>query len=114
MNLLYTLLLAFPIGWLVASRSWAVLTYLTVGSWVFAFQSLNLLLSWLSHSGRSAFGPFPTGFPAVADTGEVAGYAVMNVVITLAGVGLVLLGVRLRQRRAVRREARTMTPSELG
>lgn len=104
MNLVYTVLAAVPIGFLVRPRGTALLTYLVAGSWVFAFQSMNLVLSWLGHAGRPAFGPFPSSLPAVADTGEVFGYAAVNLIITAIGLGLVLVGHRLRARRAGRSE----------
>lgn len=104
MNVIYTVLLALPIGFLVRPRATAVLTYLVVGSWVFAFQTVTVLLSWLGHDGRSAFGPFPTALPAASDSFEVFGYGAVNVLITVVGVGLVLLGHRIRSRRVERRE----------
>ena len=104
MNIIYTVLFALPIGLLVRPRGTAVLAYLAVGSWVFAFQSVTVLLSWLGHDGRSAFGPFPTALPAASDSSEVFGYGAVNLVITLVGVGLVLVGHRIRSRRLERRE----------
>ena len=104
MNLVYTVLAAVPIGFLIRPRATALLTYLVLGSWIFAFQSVSLVLSWLGHDGRSAFGPFPTSFPAVADNGQVIGYAAVNLIITTIGVGLVVLGHRLRARRQARSE----------
>jgi hypothetical protein len=101
-NLVYTVLIAFPLGILIRSRGVAVLTYLVLGSWVFAFQTTTLVLSWLGHSGRPAFGPFPTAFPAISDMAEVLGYAAVNVIISAAGVGLVMLGHRTRARRSPR------------
>ena len=103
MNLVYTVLVALPLGLLLPSRSTAVLFYLVVGSYLFSFQSIWLVLEWLGHQSRPAFGPFPEGFPAEAVTSEVIGYGVVNAVITLAGVGLVLLGARIRTRREARR-----------
>jgi hypothetical protein len=102
-NLLYTVLLALPLGILIRARGVAVLTYLVLGSWVFAFQTATLVLSWLGHSGRPAFGPFPTAFPATPDMAEVVGYGAVNVIISAAGVGLVVLGHRARARRSARR-----------
>lgn len=99
MILVYTVLFALPIGLLVHRRATAILTYLAVGAWVFTFQTTSLVLSWLAHEGRSAFGPFPSAFPAVHDSGELYGYAAVNLVITAAGVGLVILGGRLHDRR---------------
>jgi len=103
MNLIYTVLIALPLGLLIASRSTAVLSYLLIGSYLFSFQNTSVLLSWLGHGADSAFGPYPERFPAEAATGEVIGYGVVNLVITLVGVGLVLLGARLRARRLSRR-----------
>ena len=99
MNLIYTVLVALPLGLFLSSRSTAVLSYLLVGSYLFSFQNTSVLLGWLGHSSSPAFGPFPEGFPAEAATGEVIGYGVVNAVIALVGVGLVLLGARLRARR---------------
>ncbi len=109
MNLIYTVLIALPLGLLISSRSTAVLTYLLVGSYLFSFQNNYVLLGWLGHSSAPAFGPYPEGFPAEAATGEVIGYGVVNAVITLVGVGLVLLGARLRARRMSRRNVVTVS-----
>lgn len=100
MILVYTVLFALPIGLLIHRRATAILTYLAVGAWIFTFQTTSLVLSWLAHEGRSAFGPFPSAFPAVHDSVELYGYAAVNLVIATAGVGLVLLGGRLHDRRA--------------
>ena len=99
MNLIYTALVALPLGLFLTSRSTAVLSYLLIGSYLFSFQNTSVLLSWLGHGSDPAFGPYPEGFPAEAATGEVIGYGVVNAVITLVGVGMVLLGARLRARR---------------
>jgi hypothetical protein len=102
MNLIYTVLVALPLGLFISSRSTAVLSYLLVGSYLFSFQSTSVLLGWLGDSSTPAFGPSPEGFPAQAVTSEVIGYGVVNAVITIIGVGLVLAGARLRARRASR------------
>ena len=103
MNLIYTVLVALPLGLFISSRSTAILTYLLIGSYLFSFQSTSVLLSWLGHGSDPAFGPYPEAFPAKAVTGEVIGYGVVNAAITLVGVGLVLLGARLRARQTSRR-----------
>lgn len=109
MNLLFTILGALPLGLLVRRRQAALLTYLVVDSFLFTFQTLNVLLTWMAGGqgigGGSGFGDSPHGFPVDYATGEVAAYGVVNLLITTAGVGLVLLGARLRSRRAVRRAA---------
>lgn len=94
MNVLYTLLFAFAIGFFVKPKAIAVLTYLVVGSLLFTFQSLNLLLEWANGS-EAAFGPFPD-----SEFAEVMGYGLVNLLITAVGVGLVLLGAKVGAKRA--------------
>jgi hypothetical protein len=105
MNLLLTVLAAFPLGFLLARRESALLAYLIADSFVFTFQTLNVLLTWMSGDkglgGSSGFGDYPRGsFPIHYAQGEVMAYGLVNLLITLAGVGLVLLGARVRSRRA--------------
>lgn len=109
MTLLYTVLIALPLGLFIQSRSTAVLSYLLIGSYLFSFQNTSVLLGWLGHSSTPAFGPHPEGFPARAQTGEVVGYGVVNAVVALVGVGLVLLGAALRARRASKRDVVTVS-----
>ena len=109
MNLIYTVLVALPLGLWISSRSTAVLSYLLIGSYLFSFQNTSVLLSWLAHRDRPAFGPFPEGFPAESANVEVFGYGVVNLLITLVGVGLVLFGARLRARRMSRRNVATVS-----
>jgi hypothetical protein len=63
MNLLFTVLAAFPLGLLVRRRQLAILTYLIVGSFLFTFQTLGVLLTWMSGGkgigGGSGFGDAP-------------------------------------------------------
>lgn len=104
MNLFFTILAAFPLGYLVTRRQTALLSYLIVGSFVFTLQSLNLLLTWMSGGsglgGSSGFGDTPSGaFPIDYSSSEVVAYGVVNAIITVVGVGLVLLGARIRARR---------------
>jgi hypothetical protein len=107
MNLLFTLLGALPLGFLVRKRQAALVTYLLVDSFLFSFQTLNVLLTWMSGGegigGGSGFGDSPSGsFPIDYARGEVAAYGIVNLIITLAGVGLVFLGARLRTWRTAR------------
>lgn len=104
MNLFFTVLAAFPLGFLVTRRQTAVLSYLIVDSFLFSLQSLNLLLTWMSGGsglgGSSGFGDTPTGaFPIDYSSSEVIAYGVVNAIIIVVGVGLVLLGSRARARR---------------
>ena len=104
MNLVLTVLIALPLGLFVRSRSVALLTYLVVDLFVFTFQSIGLVLDYLAHRGRSAFGPFSHELPIDYSDSEYFGYGAVNLIITSAGIGLVLLGARLRSRRARRKE----------
>ena len=107
MNLIFTIVAAFPLGFLVRRRRDAILAYLIIDSFLFSFQTLGVLLTWMSgakgRGGASGFGDPPSGpFPIDYASGEVAAYAVVNLVIILAGIGLVLLGVRAKAWRAAR------------
>ena len=104
MNLFFTILAAFPLGYLVTRRQTALLSYLFVDSFLFSLQSLNLLLTWMSGGsglgGSSGFGDTPSGqFPIDYASSEVIAYGIVNAVITVVGVGLVLLGSRVRRAR---------------
>jgi hypothetical protein len=115
MNLFFTIFGALPLGLAVRRRSTALLTYLLVDSFVFSFQTLNVLLTWMSGGkgigGGSGFGDSPAGaFPIDYATGEVSAYGVVNLLITSAGIGLVLLGARLRSRREARRTVADAVP----
>jgi hypothetical protein len=96
MNLIYTVLLALPIGLLFRPRAFAVFTYLGIGGYVFAFQTVVLSMEWTNGS-TEAFGS-ASGTSLLTDS-DVVGYGLVNLVITSAGVGLVLLGNRIRDRR---------------
>ncbi len=99
MNLIFTILIAGPLGYFVKTRSTAVLTYLLVGSYLFTYQSTIVTLDWFGHESPSAFGPFPDDFPAKASSSETLGYGLVNLAITAVGVGLVLLANYLAARR---------------
>ena len=108
LNLIFTLVAAFPLGFLIARRETALLSYLIAGSFLFSLQSLNLLLTWMSGGsglgGSSGFGDTPSGqFPIDYASSEVIAYGIVNAIITVVGVGLVLLGSRVRARRTTPR-----------
>lgn len=105
MTLIYTVLIALPLGYFVRTRSTALLSYLLAGSYLFSYQNTGVLLDWLGHSSPSAFGPFPDDFPAKASPSETLGYGVVNLVISVAGIGLVILGHRLAAPRRAKRSA---------
>ena len=100
---LYFLLLTVPIGYFVSPRTVAILTYLLIDSFIFSYQTLGVLLTWMSGAtglgGASAFGPAPDSIPITYSGSELAAYGIVNLVITLIGIGLVLLGAKLRARK---------------
>ncbi len=97
MNVIYTVLCAFAIGFFVKPKGVGVLTYLVVGSLLFTFQSVNLLLEWADGS-EAAFGPFPD-----YEFGQVIGYGLVNLMIAALGIGLVLLGAKVGAKRAAKK-----------
>lgn len=98
MNVMYTVLLAFAIGYFVKNRGVAMAVHLAGGAFVFAFQSVGLLLDWASGRSTQAFGKFPN----YSDS-NYWGYGAVNLVITTVGIGLVLLGARIAHQRAAKK-----------
>lgn len=105
MELILMVLLPFPLGYLVRQRLVAFLSYTAVHAFVFTVQTLSLLLEWADGSS-AAFGG---RFPEYAQS-EVWGYALVNLVIYAAGLGLVLLGSRVASSRRAH-PVRTMAPA---
>ena len=105
MNLVFTLLASIGLGLFVPKRHAAVLAYLVLDSFLFTFQTLDVLLNWMSAKdgmgGAKAFGPFPSAIPIAYEPSEVFAYGVVNLVIIAVGVGLTI-GVN---KLATRREA---------
>ena len=101
MNLFF-LLATVPLGYFVPRTSAAVVAYLLMDSFLFSYQTLSVLLNWMSGGeglgGASAFGPAPDSLPLTFAGSEVAAYGIVNLVIVLVGTGLVILGARLRSR----------------
>jgi hypothetical protein len=89
-ELILMLLLPFPLGYLIRQRVVAYLAYVGVHAYVFTFQTMTLLKAWTG-GDRSAFGADPQAVPW--------DYAAVNIAIYGAGLGLVALGHRLRDRR---------------
>lgn len=104
MTLYFAILTTLPLGFFVRRRGVALLTFLIAHSFVFTWQSVGVLLTWMSGGkgigGGSGFGPAPSGdLPLAFSTSEFVAYGVVNLIIIAAGVGLVLLGAKLRARR---------------
>jgi len=96
MELIVMLLAPFPIGFFMRNRLAAFVTYIALHGFVFTFQSLSLIIEWISGS-QQAFGPYPK-----ASSSEVLSYGVVNLGIFAVGLGLVYLGHRLGARRRTR------------
>jgi hypothetical protein len=84
-----TILVAFPVGYLLRSRLAANTAYAICYLWAFAFQTLYLLLDSFGDGKNPAFvaGEFPWQ------------YGVVTLAILLAGFGVVGLGHWVRSRR---------------
>ena len=87
-----TVLLAFPLGYLLRSHLAANVAYAIAYLWAFTFQSLYLTLSWVG-GDDSAFPMGPDAFPL--------SYGLVASAIFGIGFGLVALGHWVRARRAV-------------
>jgi hypothetical protein len=86
-----TILLAFPLGFIVRSHLAANVAYAIAYLWAFVFQGVYLVLDYLE-GGRDTFGQdeFPLSYGLVAGA------------IFVVGFGLVALGHRLGARRRAR------------
>jgi hypothetical protein len=96
---LLTLLVAFPIGFLVRTRLAAYVAYGLAFAHVFTWQTASLLMAW-TNGDHSAF-------PANAGEGDSIttlpwGYLTFTSLVYAVGFGLVTLGHWLRARRSGR------------
>lgn len=98
MNLIFVLLVSFPLGYFLANRTTAVIAYVAAFGPLFTFQTLSLVTDWAGGSTAAFGGPFPS-----SNYSNVVGYAAVNVVLYLAGFGLIMLGHRLGAKRRARR-----------
>jgi hypothetical protein len=102
MNIILTILIGFPLGYLIRSRGTAVTSYVLVDSYLFTFQTAFLLMQW-ADGDTHAFGSRGGAWSAERTT-QLASYLVLNGVIVALGIGLVLLGHRIRARRTAGRD----------
>lgn len=95
MNVIFTVLFAFAIGFFVKQRGLAIVTYLALDAILFTYQTVNVLHdSWLDHQGR-----------VNVSNGTLAGYGGVNVGIIAVGVALVVYGTVVAQHRTAKRSA---------
>jgi hypothetical protein len=90
MELIAMVLLPFPLGYFLAKRSTAFVAYIAAFSFIFTFQTITLLREWVG-GDTSAFRTDPDSFEW--------SYALVNLAIYAAGLGLVWLGHRVAVRR---------------
>lgn len=122
MNLFVAPISAVLIGLFVRSRLLGAVLFLAIEAVFFTFQTLVVLLAWMSGQGgfggaqeTGAFGPAPTGFPIAFIESEVWSYGVVNLAIIGVGLALTVVVNRLRQRRRARRAvAVDLDPAGLG
>lgn len=105
MNLLVAPLSAVLIGLFVRSRLIGAALFISIEALVFTFQTLVVLLAWMSGQGgfggavdQGAFGPFPTQFPIAFSESEVWAYGLLNVAIVAVGL-LLTTGIATWRRR---------------
>jgi hypothetical protein len=84
------------IGWFVRQRLAGFVAYLAIYSFLFTFQSVQLITKWAGGS-KNAFGGFPK-----ASKGDVWSYGVVNLLFLLVGVGLLVFAQYLAARRQAR------------
>ena len=102
MNIVLTILVGFPLGFLIRSRGQAIVTYVLVDSYLFTFQTAFLIMQWVD-GDQHAFGA-RGGDCSPERTTMFASYLVLNGVIVGLGVGLVILGHKVRSRSAAGRD----------
>ncbi|HVQ19157.1 MAG TPA: hypothetical protein VMT27_09015 [Actinomycetes bacterium] len=105
MNIILTILIGFPLGYLIRSRGTAVLAYVILDGYLFTFQTAFLLMQWVD-GDTHAFGPRGRSWSPEKTT-QFISYLVLNGVIVAIGIGLVLLGHKVRARRTNARDTVT-------
>ena len=106
MNIVFTILVALPIGFLVRKRATAVFTYALMDSFIFTFQTAFLVMKWVD-GDQHAFGERGRDWSGER-IAQFYSYAVVNGLIVAAGIGLVLAGATLRSRRTADRAVVTV------
>jgi hypothetical protein len=101
-NIILTILIGFPLGYLIRSRGTAITTYVFLDCYLFTFQTAFLLMQWVDGDDH-AFGSRGRDWSAERTT-QFFSYLVLNGVIVAIGIGLVLLGHRVRARRTATRD----------
>lgn len=101
MNIIFTILVALPIGLLVRKRGTAVIAYVIADAFIFTFQTAFLVMKWVD-GDQHAFGERGRDWSNERII-DFYSYPVVNGLILAAGVGLVILGSKLHSRRTASR-----------
>ena len=99
MELIATLLVAFPLGYFIRQRLAAYLAYVALHSFLFTFQTATLTRAWVGGSTEA--------FPKDPDAAAWP-YGLVNLALYALGFGLVTLGGIVASRRRAR------TPGAVG
>jgi len=102
MNVVFTILIAFPLGYFISQRSTAVITFVLANSFLFTFQTAFLMMKWVD-GDEHAFGNHSLDWSTERSV-QFYSYIVINALIIAVGVGLVILGHRIRARRSTSRD----------
>jgi hypothetical protein len=101
MNVVFTILIAFPVGYFISQRSTAVITYVLANSFLFTFQTAFLVMKWVDGDNH-AFGDRGLDWSTERSV-QFYSYIVINGLIIAVGVGLVIFGHKMRARRTAKR-----------
>jgi hypothetical protein len=108
-NVVFTLLVALPIGFFVRRRGTAIVSFVLAASYLFTFQTAFLVMKWVDGDPH-AFGDRGRNW-STEQYGQFISYLVLNGVIVAIGVGLVILGGRIRTRRSRHDIAGVVSPA---
>ncbi len=99
MNLIVSILIAFPLGFFVPSRLAAQVSFAALYLFFYVSTAVVLLIDWAGGS-KEAFGPYPDG-----DGGQILSFVVISAAVFAIGALLVHAGSAVRRRRASRHAA---------
>jgi hypothetical protein len=102
MNVVFTILIAMPLGYFISRRSTAVITFVLANSFLFTFQTAFLVMKWVD-GDEHAFGERGRDW-STEQYGQFYSYIAINALIIAVGVGLVILGHKIRARRTASRD----------
>lgn len=102
MNVVFTILIAFPLGFLIRQRGTAVISFVLANSFLFTFQTAFLVMKWVD-GDEHAFGDRGRDW-STEQSAQFYSYVVLNGLIIAAGIGLVVLGHKIRAGRNAKRD----------